>query len=208
MTRASIPFRLIEDNSLSIEDVIILRGLCDGKTYKQIAEEAGVSEKVVNDRISSMEQQQILIKRSVPLIDISKIWNHIYMGQIKLQLATPVRLAGVSAPPAWKEILRKIKENPRVSPLFNKLVRMAFIPFGTEYDVILIVTAQSLDEYSTFFEELQKEHNIERVWGAEAVPLGGLHFSPVYVPDIEEIEKSLDAMLESRIVTSHQKRKK
>jgi len=195
-----IPHKIIKENILDRVDYRILYGLCEGMTYKEIAEYAGVSEKVVNDRIASLEDAKILIRRSFPLIDISRIWNHIYFAQVKLQLAAPVRIAGIPSPPAWEVILSRFQEVSREK--FKRLVRFAMIPFGTEYDVILLVTAQSLDEYSKFFSDLQKETNIERVWGSEAVPLAGIYFNPVAIPPPEEIETSAKQVLKSKYIKS------
>jgi len=195
-----IPYKIIKENALDRINYRILYGLCQGMKYSEIANYAGVSEKVVNDRITSLENAKILIRRSFPLIDISRIWNHIYFAQVKLQLAAPVRIAGVPAPPAWEAILASFE---KVDPaMFKRLVRFAMIPFGTEYDVILLVTAQSLDEYTKFFSSLQKETNIERVWGTEAVPLAGIYFNPVNLPPPEEIEASTKQLLKSKYVRS------
>jgi len=197
-----IPNRLIEENLLDYKDYRVLHGLCEGRTYKEIAEYVGVSEKVVNDRIRFMEESKILLRRSFPLIDLIRIWNHVYLAQVKLQLAAPVRLAGIPAPPAWEDIISTFQKIGRER--FNSLVRFAFVPFGTEYDLILLVTAQSLDEYSKFFADLQREANIERVWGSEAVPLAGMHFNPIGIPDPEMIETSIKEMLTSKLVKSLQ----
>lgn len=198
-----IPSRLLEDNLLDSKDYRILHGLCEGKTYKEIAEYAGVSEKVVNDRIRFMEESKVLLRRSSPLIDLMRVWNHVYLAQVKVALSSPVRIAGVSAPPAWDVIIDKFKEC--VGPeRFNSLVRFAFVPFGTEYDLVLLVTAQSLDEYSKFFADLQKSANIERVWGTEAVPLAGMQFNPVGIPDPKEVETSIKELLNSKLVRSLQ----
>jgi len=195
-----IPHKIIKDNTLDRVDYRILYGLCKGMTYKEIAEYAGVSEKVVNDRIASLEKAKVLIRRSYPLIDISRIWNHIYFAQVKLQLAAPLRLAGYPYPPAWEEVINSFK---KVDPeRFERLVRFAMVPFGTEYDVILLITAQSLDEYSRFFSALQQQRNIERVWGTEAVPLAGIYYNPVSIPPPEEIEMTVKQMLESKYIKS------
>lgn len=195
---SAIPYRLLEENVLNNRDYRILWGLCQGKSYKEIASYVKVSEKVVNDRINFLEHTKILLKRAFPLIDITRIWNHVYMAQVKLQLATPLSIPGYPAPPAWKEIIKKFESlDPR---RFENLVRFAFVPFGTEYDVILLITAQSLAEYVEFFSDLRKSSNVERIWGTEAIPLAGTYFNPVSIPSPEEIEASVNEMLSSRFV--------
>ena len=75
--------------------------------------------------------------------------------------------------------------------LFNKIVRHAFVTMGTEWDLMLIISTQSIEEYTTFFSQLQQKGFIEKVWGNTIVSSAEYHFDPISVPDPSQIEGGL-----------------
>ena len=56
------------------------------------------------------------------------------------------------------------------------IVRQVYCMQGTEWDLLLIVTAQSQDEYVEYISELAKEGWITKIWSMIPVELGEIGF--------------------------------
>jgi DNA-binding Lrp family transcriptional regulator len=192
-------------SKISSLDLKILNEMVKGKRLGEVAQETGITEKTVRNHIQALEDKGVIVRgrENIPLIDIFKVWNHVFVTNIKLHLPSAIPVAGraespfatpTPAPPAWFDAIKKLKE----IPLFNKLVRYAFAMFGTEYDLMLIITSQSFDEYADFSNELQKRTGlIEKVWGTRVIEVATYHYDPISVPDPKEEEESLRHTRES-----------
>lgn len=206
MRRKAIPSKILEEGNLDLFDLKILQGMVEGKTQKEIAMETDSVERTVRSRIDALESKGIIIKgkRQIPLVDIFKLWNHVFITHIKLHLPSAVpmtarhelaRVIPTPPPPAWFDALEEMK---RDNPLFDKIVRYAFAMMGTEYDMLLIITTQSIDEYAEFFDNLQRKTGIiEKVWGTRVVERAGYHYDPIAVPNPDDAEESLISIKDS-----------
>jgi len=197
-------YKMLE-NKISILDLKILDAMIRGNRPGEVAQKTGSTEKTVRNHIRALESSGVILRgrENVPLVDILKVWNHVFVTHIKLHLPSAIPVAGraespfvtpTPAPPAWFDAIKKIQEIPK----FKKIVRYAFAMFGTEYDLMLIITSQSFDEYADFSNELQKRTGlIEKVWGTRVVEMATYHYDPISVPEPKEEEEALRHTKES-----------
>jgi len=197
-----VPFRIIENGKVDCIDLKILKGMIDQKSLRDIATEIGVAEKTVFNRLEDMQNNKIIQKRSVPAVDILQLYNFVFITYVKLKLSAAIpevasdtskslsHIAPTPVPPAWEDSLQAIKSTDKV--LFSKIVRCAFVVTGTEWDLALLISTQSLDEYTNFFAQLQKRGFIEKISGQQISTCAGYTFDPISVPDYEEFSKGLE----------------
>lgn len=203
------PNRMLS-SKLNLVDLEILCGMLEGKSYDEIANELREKGYTIADtksklmaRLKCLEEKRVVLRRSIPLIDITKVYNHIYITLVKLHLAatvpiTPPPLEGIMIqtvtptppPPAWSEAISEMRKS---TGLFEKHVRYAYALVGTEWDVILVVSVQSVEEYSRFIEEIQRKTGmIDKVWGMRVIESADYQFNPISLPDPKEIEVALN----------------
>ncbi len=198
------PFKIMEEGKLDLTDLSILKKLLEGKTIKQVSKELQIVEKTVSNRLDSMERNHLLVKRQAPIVDILQLYNYLFITYVKIHLSaaipeittgtrpTPIPGATVRStppPPSWLEMLTAIENTDK--ELFQKLVRYAFVVMGTEWDLVLIMSTQSIEEYTKFFSQLQSKGFIEKVEGHTVVTYAGYHYDPIAVPDPEEVVEGL-----------------
>jgi DNA-binding Lrp family transcriptional regulator len=201
-----IPFRIAEDGKVDLTDLCILEKLIDGKSIRDVAEELHIAEKTVSNRLDSMERNKLIVKKQAPIVDILQLYNFLFITYVKVHLSAAIAeaamrtnpLAGMPpvpstpAPPSWLEVLEAIKETDK--QLFSKIVRYAFVVMGTEWDLVLIISTQSIEEYTRFFSQLQHRGFIEKVLGQPIVSFAGYHYDPIAVPDSTELVEGLKQM--------------
>ena len=201
------PQRILS-SGLDCEDLKILRGMLADKSYEDIATELGYPSKSrVLSKLKTLEEKGIIIKgkRRAPVIDVVKIYNNVMVTLIKLHLAATVPVAAATylptapptgTPPAWLSVVDVLIK--ALSPEFRKFIRFAFPLIGTDWDIILVTTVQSMDEYARFMSELQgKTGLIDKVWGMRVIENARYYYDPISIPEIEEIEKALKWTKES-----------
>lgn len=205
LSETLLPFKIVAEGKLDLTDIRILKKLVEGNTVRDISEGLKIAEKTVANRLEAMEKNNIVVKRQCPIIDILRLYNYVFVAYVKLHLSAAipevatraVPMTGASipytpSPPSWLEVLNAMKSSDE--GLFKKIVRYAFVTMGTEWDVMLVITTQSIDEYTRFFSQLQQKGFIERVWGHTIVSYAGYHYDPISVPDLDEIEKGLESV--------------
>lgn len=202
--RKTSPERMLSQH-ISLADIQILWGMLKGKSYEVLGKELGVSKGTVINRVKTLEEKRVIVngKRQVPIIDPVKIYNNVMITLIKLHLAAayPPAAPYVPAygpspvPPAWLTVIDKLRE---ASPDFERLVRFAFTLIGTEWDVALLITTQSMHEYTKFMNELQaKTGLIDKVWGFRVIETAAYYFDPINIPDPQDIKEALKWTKES-----------
>jgi len=202
LDETAIPFRIIQEGKVDLTDLRILKKLLEGKSLKDVSSEVGVAEKTVANRLAAMEKNEVILKKGGPIVDILHLYNYFFVAFVKLHLGAAIPEGGgrthpitgapmppTPAPPSWLEVLDTMKRIDK--ELFAKIVRYAFVTMGTEYDIMLIISTQSIEEYTRFFSQLQRKGFIEKVWGHTVVSYAGYHYDPIAIPDPDEVEAGL-----------------
>jgi DNA-binding Lrp family transcriptional regulator len=198
-----IPFRILEEGKVDLTDIRILQALIEGSRITDVASRVGVAEKTVANRLEAMEKNGIILKKQCPVVDILRLYNYVFVAYVKVHLSAAipeaatrgVAMSGTAVPytpppPSWHEVLDAIRKNDEA--LFKKIVRYAFVTMGTEWDVMLVISTQSIKEYAEFFSKLQKKGFIEKVEGHTIVSSAGYYYDPISVPDPDEIKSGLE----------------
>ncbi|MFX0202583.1 MAG: helix-turn-helix transcriptional regulator [Candidatus Hodarchaeota archaeon] len=193
------PHKILEKN-MDVVDVAVLHRALKGESYKSISKALGIAERSVRNKLNRIEAKGVIDKgkQQVPSFDTISLWEYVFVTFVKLHLpaavppVTPQPPLGpvtpTPIPPGWLGAIDELRRN---NPLYDKLVRSAFVLIGTEYDVILLITTQSKDEYAKFCSILQGKGIIEKIWGSMVVEWAGYTWNPLAVPDPEEMESSM-----------------
>jgi DNA-binding Lrp family transcriptional regulator len=151
---------------------------------KEISKQADLPVAEVKDRLEKLRQKGIILKDRVSIIDQIKIWDGYYFVLIKAAIVPPVVGVETKFPTGWRiddylEGLRKVEKS-----MGADLIRQAHVLQGTKWDILLIVSASSLDELAEFLSKTAKQGWIADTWSFTPVEYGGKWiFDPVASPD-------------------------
>ncbi|MEM3555603.1 MAG: Lrp/AsnC family transcriptional regulator [Candidatus Micrarchaeia archaeon] len=147
----------------------------------ELSKKVGISLNELRRRIVSLKRRRIIIKTNSAIIDPVRLWDEYLIVFIKANLSPPVVGVEIEYPRGWTEIIERIIETQK--KLGVNIVRQAYSLQGTEWDLLLVVTTQDLDEYQRFGEELIKQGWVEKVWSMRPFELKGKWiFDPVSIP--------------------------
>ncbi|MEM3555611.1 MAG: Lrp/AsnC family transcriptional regulator [Candidatus Micrarchaeia archaeon] len=176
-------------------DLRILKLLLAGRDLtdrevSDIAKKLRINKDEVKDRISILSKKGVILKTNSALIDPIKLWDEYLIVMVKANLSPPVIGVEINYPRGWTEIIEKLKETER--ELGINIIRQAYALQGTEWDLLLIITTQDLNEYQEFGETLIKQGWIEKIWSIRPFELKGKwFFDPVEVPSPMEYVKNV-----------------
>jgi DNA-binding Lrp family transcriptional regulator len=176
------------ENELDEKDVELLNILAEERKFtedeiKEFAEKLKISTQEVKRKIEELKGRKILLKDKVSVIDPLRVWDGYYFVLVKASIAPPIISEYVKFPTGWRienylERLTKIEKKMGI-----KILRQAYCMQGTEWDILLIVSALSQSDYIEFMDEIAKEGWIVRLWSFIPFELGGNWiFDPIAVP--------------------------
>jgi DNA-binding Lrp family transcriptional regulator len=179
------------ENELDEKDVELLNILADERKFtadeiKDFGKKLKISAQEVKKRIEALRKKKILLKDKVSVIDPMKIWDGYYIVLIKASIVPPIISEYVKFPTGWR-IENYLERMKRVEKKMGiRILRQAYCMQGTEWDILLIVSALSQSDYVEFMDELAKEGWIAKVWSMIPVELGeNWIFDPIAVPPSE-----------------------
>jgi DNA-binding Lrp family transcriptional regulator len=149
-----------------------------------IAKQAQLPTAETKNRLQNLRQKGIILKDMVSIIDQIKIWDGYYIALIKAAIVPPVVGMETKFPTGWKindylEGLKKVEKS-----LGLNLIRHAYTLQGTEWDIHLVVSATSQDEFAEFLSKTAKQGWIAKTWSFMPVEYGGKWvFDPIASPD-------------------------
>ena len=165
--------------------------------FKEIAKKCGLKVIDTKQRIKKLKDKRILLKDRISVIDPIKIWNHYFITRIKARLAPPVVGMKLKYPTGWTDIIERIHTAQKQVGV--NLLRSAFALVGTEYDMELIVTTNSINEYQKFLEILLEEGWIEKVWSVQPTELKEKWiFDPIAVPPYKDYKERFEEMIKKK----------
>jgi len=179
------------EQELDEKDVELLNILAAERKFEEVeikgfAKKLKISIPEVKKRIEVLKKKKIVLKDKVSVIDPMRVWDGYYVVLIKASLVPPIISENIKFPTGWRveNYLERIKR--REKELGIKIVRQAYCMQGTEWDLLLIMSALSQSEYVEFFDGLAKEGWIAKGWSMTPVELGeNWIFDPIEVPSNE-----------------------
>lgn len=203
MVEAKVWEKAIE-HGLDLKDVAILNFLAKERKLskddiREISKRTKLSEKEIRERIKKLKEKKILLKERVSIIDPIKIWDSYYVVFIKASITPPVLGVKTEFPTGWNidEYMKGLKEVEK--EMKRSLIRHAYVMQGTEWDLMLIVSATSQQEYVEFMHKLAKQGWIAKVWSMIPVEYGEKWiFDPVAVPSEKDYIQTIRAVLRGK----------
>ena len=179
------------ENELDEKDVEFLNILAQERKFTKeeingFSKELKVSKEEVKKRIKSLKDKKILVEEKVGVIDPMMVWDSYYIMLVKSSIIPPIISKDIEFPTGWriKTYLERLKRKEKEMGV--RMIRQAYCLQGTEWDILLIVSASSQDEFVGFFDGLAKEGWIAKAWSLIPVELGkNWIFDPIEVPPVK-----------------------
>jgi len=179
------------ENELDEKDVELLNILAEERKFtddeiKDFSAKLKISTQELKKRIEVLRKKKILVEEKVSMIDPMKIWDAYYIVLIKASIVPPIISKEIKFPTGWRieNYLERLKR--REKEMGIEILRQAYCMQGTEWDILLIVSALSQSDYVEFMDELAKEGWIAKGWSMSPVELGNNWiFDPIAVPPLK-----------------------
>jgi DNA-binding Lrp family transcriptional regulator len=159
---------------------------------KVIKRELGleISRSEVERRIEKLASRGILLSTHSIVIDPTKLFNHVAHIYLKIPISSPLRSL------TWWEAVEKIwevdKKPEHEADVPTDIIRELGVIEGTgEYDVILFVYTNDMNEVSRLLKKLTTKGYIEKSMTQRIWTPTGIKFDPIKVPDYEAYVKTL-----------------
>lgn len=194
-------YRKLTEAGLDKKDIEIMSELSAEKDfseeeYKQLAKKVGIDNSEAKLRIKKLRGKKILLKDRVSILDQVKIWDGYYIAFIKAAIQPPVIGMEMKFPTGWavKSYLASLREIEK--EMKADLIRHAYTMQGTEWDIMLIVSARSQKEYVEFMSKVAKQGWMAKGWSMTPVEYGeGWIFDPVSSPSPEQVSEEKETVL-------------
>jgi hypothetical protein len=179
-------------------DIYIMTCLKDGLNKKEIYKRVEAKYQFknikheVDTRITKLKgkgtgENQVLISERTILIDPSKLYDHVNIVFIKVQLAS---FTGSPTTYNWKEISSMIMN---LNKEFGNPIKIQFAVRGAgEYDFIAIVYTNDYDKFHGLKEKLVEQGIIEKFDSKPIEPQTGFYFNPISIPNLKEYEDFIE----------------
>jgi len=183
------------ENELDKKDIELLNILAGGRKFtqeeiKDFSRKLKISIKETQKRIENLRKKKIILKDKVSVIDPMRVWDGYYIVLIKASIVPPIISEHVKFPTGWRieNYLERLRKKEKEMGI--RILRQAYCVQGTEWDILLIVSALSQSDYVEFMDELAKEGWMAKGWSFIPVELGGNWiFDPIAVPPLKIFEE-------------------
>lgn len=179
------------EQGLDEKDIELLNFLAAERKFKEeelkdLAKKLKISVQKTRKRINILKKKKIILKDKVSVVDPMKVWDGYYIVLIKASLVPPIISENVKFPTGWR-IKNYIERMKRVEKKMGiRILRQAYCMQGTEWDILLVVSALSQVDYVEFMDELAKEGWMAKGWSMIPVELGeNWIFDPIAVPPVK-----------------------
>ena len=176
------------ENELDEKDVELLNILASERKFsdkeiEEFSQKLKIDKEEVRKRVKNLKDKKILIEEKVGIIDPMMVWDGYYIVLVKAAIVPPIISKEIEFPTGWRietyleRLTRKEKE------MGLDMIRQAYCLQGTEWDILLIITAPSQDEFVEFMDKLAKEGWISKGWSFTPVEFGkNWIFDPIAMP--------------------------
>lgn len=183
------------ENELDEKDVELLNILASERKFgedeiKDFAKKLKISTQEIKKRVGILKEKKIVLQDKVSIIDPMKVWDGYYIVLIKSTIVPPIISEKVEFPTGWRieTYLKRLQK--REKEMGAKIIRQAYCLQGTEWDILLIVSALSQTDFAEFGDELAKEGWIEKVWSFIPMEFGdNWIFDPIEMPTVKDFNE-------------------
>jgi len=152
----------------------------------------------VERRIEKLARDGILLSLHSLVIDPSKLFDHIAHIYLKIPIYSPVRAPGATL--GWWESVKTIWAADKESKLGESptdIIRLAGVVEGTgDYDLILLVYTNDMEEISRFLRKLTDAGLIEKSMTQRIWAPTGVKFDPIRIPEFETYSQTISKYAE------------
>jgi len=179
------------ENELDEKDVELLNILAAERKFeedeiKDFAKKLKISVQEVKKKIETLKKKKIILQDKVSIIDPMKVWDGYYIVLIKSTIVPPIISEKVEFPTGWRieTYLERLRRREKQMGL--RIIRQAYCLQGTEWDILLIVSAPSQNDFIEFFDELAKERWMAKGWSFTPIEYGeNWIFDPIEMPSVK-----------------------
>lgn len=179
------------EQELDEKDVELLNILAAERKFeedeiKYFAKKLKISTQKIKKRIEILKKKKIILQDNVSIIDPLKIWDSYYIMLVKASVVPPIISKDIEFPTGWRieTYLQRLKR--REKEMGIKMIRQAYCLQGTEWDILLILSVPSQDEFVEYFDGLAKEGWMVKGWSFTPIELGeNWIFDPIEVPSMK-----------------------
>jgi DNA-binding Lrp family transcriptional regulator len=194
-------YRKLTEAGVDKKDIEILSELAKEKKfteieYKDLASKVGLSIDEVKKRLEELKSKKILLKDRVSILDQVKIWDGYCIVLVKAAIQPPVIGMETKFPTGWHigsymKGLKQVEKEMKIN-----LIRHAYVLQGTEWDIMLIVSAKSQKEMVDFFNKVAKQGWMSKGWSITPIEFGeDWVFDPISSPKPQEISQVKEDVL-------------
>lgn len=142
-----------------------------------------ISRPQVEERIERLKAKNILISEHSIVVNPSKLFDHVAHVYLKLAISDPFKRS-IDWWEAIKEIWTLDKTPGSENETATDIVRLIGIIEGTgEYDVVLLVFTNDMDNISRLLKKLSEKNYIQKSMTQRLWAPTGAMYDPVIVPD-------------------------
>lgn len=179
------------EQELDEKDVEFLNILAEERKFteeeiKEFSRKLEIPLQEVKKRIEVLKKKKILLEDKVSVIDPMQVWDSYYIMLIKASVTPPIISKDVEFPTGWRveTYLERLRRKEKEMGI--RILRQAYCLQGTEWDILLIITAPSQDEFVKFFDDIAKEGWMSKGWSFIPIEFGkNWIFDPIEVPPVE-----------------------
>jgi len=189
------------ENELDEKDVELLNILAKERKFtedeiKDFSQKLKIPAPEVKKRIEVLRKKKILLEDKVSMIDPMKIWDGYYIVLVKSHLVPPIISEAIEFPTGWRIENYLERFQKREKEMGIRIIRQAYCLQGTEWDILLVVSALSQTDFAEFMDALTKEGWIEKVWSFIPVEFGNNWiFDPIAVPPVKIFKERVSKRL-------------
>lgn len=180
----------LDEKNIELLNILAKERKFSEEELKDFAKKLKISLKEVKERLKELRDKKILLKDKISIIDQFKIWDGYYIVLIKATISLPIVGPGIEFPTGWRieKYLERLREAEKKLKL--NLIRQACCLQGTEWDLLLIVSAKSQKEYTLFMNEVAKQGWVSKLWSFIPFELGEEWiFDPIAVPSVKDFRE-------------------
>lgn len=188
---AEEPYKRMWSKGISIVDLHILQALAEGASRTTLdkylkAKGLNFPRSRLEKRVEELKDQGIIIKEATVLFDPTQIFDYIFVTFVKIHLPFFYPTGTMDWGKAFREIVSLDEK--------YKILSMLFTIEGTgEYDLVLFMFVNDINDYYSFVKELTQKGWIEKVDGkrVHSAKEAGFLFQPVLLPNIEKYQRAV-----------------
>ena len=180
----------LDQKDIELLNILAYERKFTGEEIEEFSKKMKITKDEVLKRIKELEKKGIILKEKISLVDPIRIWDNYYIVFIKCCIAPPIVGPEIKFPTGWRveTYLERLKDMEKKMNM--NLIRHAYCLQGTEWDIMLIITAHSQEEYVAFMDEIAKQGWMSKGWSFSPVELGNHWiFDPVAVPSVKDFEE-------------------